>query len=364
MQDRIDHNDVAYLIQQGFEPKGWIPGAIAENGKINPQVTKAYLGGTRFASVFSSKPKYYETTTGHWRPLSEITVYQGNKKILLNDKWRNASSRYIDWLQKRQTLLGSELLLPTPFGMKYSQYYARPELSVGLTTTTVYPDPNVETTTVDGHAVHDPNSSNWATVHDATASSLAFDDITLLDLRAEYRSGPEYVIARIITLFDTSSIGGDTISSATLSLYRNNASGAYTNGDNDGDDFVTVVQSNPASNTAVATGDYDQVGDAITNPTEGVDTGNRIDLSTMTTDQYYNWSFNSTGIGWVNGSGVTKLGVREGHDVINSAITASITTRNRILFSSAEETGTTQDPKFVVVHTAAASSFIPKVIMF
>jgi len=68
--------------------------------------------------------------------------------------------------------------------------------------------------------------------------------------------------------------GGDTVSSATYSLYVN----SVDNGDNDGDDYIVVVSSNPASNTGMALGDYSLMGTTALS--------NTIDLSSMSTGAY------------------------------------------------------------------------------
>lgn len=242
-------------------------------------------------------------------------------------------------------------------------FSAVPVVSGGLrgTTTTVYPDPDVETSTVDGFA-GDNSSSDWNTVHDAAGNQSKDDgDPTFVETGID--SGGTYRIRRGIFLFDTSAIdAGDTISATTLSLYGN---AGTLDQDNDGDDFIAIVTSNPASNTAIANGDYDAVGDAIDNPTEMHDAGARIDLGSFNTSGYNDFAFNATGIGNVTKAGITKLGAREGHDIIDSAYSGSTNTRNRAAIQSADASGTTTDPKLVVVHAAAgASTFIPKVIMF
>ncbi len=135
-----------------------------------------------------------------------------------------------------------------------------------------------------------------------------------------------------------------------------------TNTDNDGTDFLTVTQTSQATHTVLANADYDQCG-AISNPTEGVDSGQRKDITSVTTSAYLIFTLNSTGMGWIKKSGqasactattgVTCLGVREGHDVTNSAIISGfdVVAENLVSLSSSEHTGTSQDPYLSVTYS-------------
>ena len=116
------------------------------------------------------------------------------------------------------------------------------------------------------------------------------------------------------------------------------------NGDNDGDDYIAVVSSNPTSNTSAAVGDFSLFGTTAYS--------NTIDLSSMSTGVYVDWTINATGLAAINTSGITKFGFREGHDIINSAYAGAYDTVNSIITYAAEQAGTTKDPKLVVVHTS------------
>lgn len=234
-----------------------------------------------------------------------------------------------------------------------------PVIGSGLrgATTTVYPDPDPETTTVDGY-IQNFTSTSWDTVHDAT-SGTAGDSNGALFIESGKLGAAEILIRRSIVLFDTSSITDtDTIDAVTLDVYPTD----LPNGDNDGDDFIAVVTSTPASNTAVANGDYDQVGDAVDNPTEQHDVGERKDLTSMSTGAYTAFTFNATGRGNIDKTGVSKFGLREGHDIIDSPYAGANSSRNRLQCSSADNAGTSQDPKLTVTHSAGGATFTPKSI--
>ena len=214
---------------------------------------------------------------------------------------------------------------------------------VGNTTSTFYPDAHPESTSHDAMMASYTRSS-WATAHDDTEAQYINDNYAGPD-RFVYsgKDGANFKIVRFQTLFDTSPIGSDTVSSATASLYVN----LVNNGDNDGDDYIAVVSSNPASNTGMALGDYSLMGTTAYS--------NTIDLSSMSTGGYVDWTINATGLVAINTSGITKFGFREGHDIINSAYAGADDTVNSIVTYAAEQAGTTNDPKLVVVHSAPTS---------
>ncbi|MCA9325727.1 hypothetical protein KDA23_06760, partial [Candidatus Saccharibacteria bacterium] len=335
MQHLVDHNDLAFIYEKGFRPKGFAPCPRSSDGHINPQVTRLYLGDNQFVSVFHVKPVYYETITGHWRPLSEVTVHHGNRKIILHpDALSKMSPRFMRWLQLRQRILGTELL--------FDSIGIQPRHMVFSTTSTFFPDPNAETTTVDGYSMYSSNS-NWNTVHYATDGTSADDSSESLDSRTEYRFNGQWYICRVITLFDTSSLpDSDTISAASLTV--EDTANSYQNMADTTNCFHAVVQTQAtASNTAVGTADYDLVGDAIDNPTEAHDAGERLDTSGGVPGAGVDvtWDFNATGISWISKTGLTRLGIRSGEDITDTPGSQGTADRNRFMPYSADTAGTT-----------------------
>lgn len=216
-------------------------------------------------------------------------------------------------------------------------------------TSTFYPDPHPETNTIDGWVRN--FNENWATCHNAAIGWDINADAITINTRIGQGGGGSYEIRRSFVLFDISAIGTDEVSSATLGTYLVSTS----NGDNDGDDYMTVVQSSPASDTNLIIADYDQCG-AIHLPTEGIATGDRLDLTGLAIDQYYDFSLDSTGLGWVttarDGDGIIRLGMREGHDTQDHIYADGLGTYNSYACSSADEAGTMQDPKLVIEHSS------------
>jgi len=345
MTHAIDRNDLVYAEARARSRIiGARPAPLGGRGVINPHVTRFALADGTGLDVFHVKPVYYEDRAGFWRPLKEIAVHHGNRNIaLLPGAMERASWRFLAWLMKRQRLLGSRLSFRYPYGA----YWGIEPLELArLGTLTVYPDPAPETTTVDGYARN--QNAVWATCHDAATGSTANDTNATMLVESDNGGGANFIIDRAFALFDTSPLppNAAVLAGTMLSLYVT----AKVNADNDGDDWISTVQSSPASNTAITTADFDQCG-AVTGPTEG---SGRIDVGSISTSAYNDFMFNDVGKPWINKAGVTKLGSREGHDAGNSAAAGE----NRITSSTAEVAGTTQDPKLFVSY----SEFTGKVI--
>ena len=236
------------------------------------------------------------------------------------------------------------------------------EGKIGNTTDTFYPNANPKSTSVDGRIGATNQAVSWSTLQGASSQTDDVNDSNSssgeLYAVGRTRSSGNLDIVRAVTFFDTSAISsGDNIDSATMSLYVVTVLNQDTD---DGDDYIGLVQAKNGwgSATAVASGDYDQVGDQIDNPTQGA---TAIDLGSMTTSAYNDWTLNATGRGWIArsgetkpsgfvSSGITALGFREGHDIEDTGPLNS-NTSNSMFSSQADVTGTTQDPKLVVVHS-------------
>jgi hypothetical protein len=240
------------------------------------------------------------------------------------------------------------------------------EGKIGNTTTTFYPDAGTGGDSVDGSVAVDttlssPVLSGWNDIHDSPDTNGQLGGyFPSVDEPPAYNGIGNYthpagriMLSRSIFLFDTSALGTDTIDSATLSAYIT----TVNNIDNDGNDFISVVQCDLASTNNIVAGDFDKVGDTIDDPTEGVDSGQRKDMSSISTSAFLDFTLNSTGIGWIQKSGVSQFGMREGHDIVDDPPTNfGGNDYNSIIPRFADYTGTTSDPKLVVEHTAASSS--------
>ncbi len=209
----------------------------------------------------------------------------------------------------------------------------------------------------DGFVTNFANPSTWAAAHDASVGSDA-DKTSVYFEVGNVVSGTLIIIERAFIPFDTSAIpGGSTVSSSSLTMTQLGTGG---DADNDGDDFFTVLQTTQPSTSALTTSDYNDVG-ATSSPTEGSD---RLDLSTNAASKVWFFTLNSTGRGWIatngtpstcgGGTGITCLGMREGHDIVNSSIANGAF--NYVDFSSSETALLANKPTLTVIYSAGGGS--------
>lgn len=191
----------------------------------------------------------------------------------------------------------------------------------------------------DGSIFH--QNANWNTLHDATTGTTEYS--TAPNDTALARSGltAVYQINRGFIPIDTSGIpDGDIVTEAKLYIYCE----VKQNGDNDGDDFITIVKTDQPNPTTLTTADFNNCG-ATDNPEEGTDT--RVDIGDITNYAYHTWDLNTAGKSWVKttaGDPYTMLGLREGHDVLDHPYAGAGYTRNEIKTRYSEYTGTGSDP--------------------
>ena len=201
----------------------------------------------------------------------------------------------------------------------------------GNTTSTIYSDSG------DGFVGY-TTSSSWSTTRGAaTGTSASHTGSTVTDRGAgSYFSGSTYKIYRDFYSFDTSAIGGDTIDSATFTIYAKestNSAGVGT---------VELVEGTQASTTSLATSDYNAIGSTIYAPHVAIADSTQSDRT---------WTLNATGEAAINGSGTTKMSLRTSLDLDNTT-PVDTTLETNVLVAHSDYTGTTEDPVLVVEHTA------------
>lgn len=219
------------------------------------------------------------------------------------------------------------------------------ELNLVATTTTVYPDPDPETTTVDGTASRISVDESFSTIRGGAGNSSS-DSSTLNapQLKESGTSGQWQWLRRGYALFDTSSIpDADSISATVFSLYGSSAA-------NDvpltaAEAALSIVSGVPASNTAIVDADY-----AIANFGSSKYCTDYA-YASFSSVAYNDMTFNATGIAAVSKTGVTKLGFRYAVDVDNGSPTSNGNLdASAYTWLSADNAGTTNDPKLVVTH--------------
>lgn len=225
-----------------------------------------------------------------------------------------------------------------------------------MPTYTFYPDPSSETTSVDGRTTRDSTGAGaaWNLVRGAIGNTSNDTASTIVvRIQADTTSNQYTLMNRGIFVFDSSAItDSDTITDATVSLYSTAVSDVMSQS-------VGLTNAATASNTVVDSPDY-KTNETYT--TRYCDTD--IDLGSITTSAYNAFALNATGLAAISKTGVTKFGSKMSGDIDNSEPTWSTGANCTVTWSSADNTGTSQDPKLVVNTTAAgASTFVPKIII-
>lgn len=228
------------------------------------------------------------------------------------------------------------------------------ELDFGFSTLTAYPDAGTGATTVDGTVSRIVASETWATIiaGAGTNVSASSDPLNPVRISASSTSNQFSRCTRSIFTFDTSGIGaGQTISAAIFSL-----NGTAKQDDLSTTPDINVYGSTPAANNSLANADYGQTGSSAY--------ATAITYGSWSTAGYNDFTFNGTGIAAISTSGVTALATRNAnYDV--AAVQPNWVSSNVSSFTCnfADAAGTSTDPKLVVTYSAA-STFVPKTIMF
>jgi len=223
---------------------------------------------------------------------------------------------------------------------------------VGNTTSTFYPNADAESTSVDGTARRNGITDQGFTALRAGTGNTSVDAVAdYLTVQISSLSTTDFwtTIGRSFFLFDTSAIpDGDTISSATLSLYGSTAPTNDSTLLNATDRVVHVVAATTASNTAIANSDFEGT-NGNTTSFGSKDPGS--DFSSWSTSSYNDFTLNASGIANISATGVSKFGTRFEADRADSLTSSWQASKNALIWNYfADQTGTANDPKLVVVH--------------
>lgn len=226
-----------------------------------------------------------------------------------------------------------------------------PELSFGFDSLTAYPDPNPETTTVDGQVGYSAEYQTWTYVRDKTSGSTNPSAATGYVVQGEKLSNDYdyHGISRCVFLFDTHLLtSGANISAAVFSV-MSGVDCDLTETANPAN--LALVSSNPASNTNLVGADYNKANWGTTrfatDYTAAAFWANR--------NNYSNMSLNASGIANINKAGISKFGIRASNDLDNNAPIH----RSFVIGYFADYTGTSNDPKLVVTYTISAGAKVP-----
>jgi hypothetical protein len=176
--------------------------------------------------------------------------------------------------------------------------------------------------------------SSFALVRDGTTGTSASPSATA-GVAGVYKPAGNWYIYRVFFPFDTSDLPDSaTILTASLTYWTNNI--AYQ--DNDAEAYLGLVQTSQASNITLSTDDYDAVGFS-----EGATS---IALDDLAVNNYNTMSLSGTGLGWINKTGFTNLGLLEGHDINNVALSGNYD--NEVEVEMSEYASTDHDPYLTI----------------
>ncbi len=196
----------------------------------------------------------------------------------------------------------------------------------------------------------------WDTAHDAVTALYVSYAATTFRIQSRKEAGAaNYTIRRGFFPTDTSALPDNAvISAATFYLWAD----SVINTDNDGDDWVNVVQTSQPDHTLLALADYDLCG-AVDNPTEGA---TRVAMTGISTVAYTTFALNATGLTWISLTDHTLLGMREGHDAIDSPVAEG--TNDVVTARASEYAGTANDPYLSVSYTTTSPVIFNKNVIF
>lgn len=191
----------------------------------------------------------------------------------------------------------------------------------------------------------DNNNATYATARSAGTGTSANSGNTSIDASIVSRSilfGGLYYSNRGFFPFDTSVLGsGATVTGATMGQYIEVSAVYNTNSDS-----LSVVQTSQASTSSLATTDFGSV--------TFTDGGSKTLASFSVANQYWTWTLNGTGLGWINKTGFTKIGLMSLNEINNTTPTGLNQLGGPWYFS--DNTGTSKDPYLTITYTTPVTT--------
>lgn len=215
-----------------------------------------------------------------------------------------------------------------------------PELQFGFDTLTAYPDPDPETSTVDGMVSIINANTTWTNILTLSGNAAYPSHAIRYMARAGSTStiNQYSTICRGIYLFAVNIGSESSISSAAFSWYNDfisNGLGNYT---------INCVTSSPSSNTNLISNDFTSFG--------STSLGTK-DLSDITAG-YSSIALNINGLNIISKTGITKLGTVSNWD-LGSGTPTWVNSRGSYEYTYfSDQTGTSNDPKFVITYSISS----------
>jgi len=211
-----------------------------------------------------------------------------------------------------------------------------------LDSTTFNPNANPESTSVDGLAARTTVNEAWATIRVGAGSyseDLEGANRELAYTQASATTDQYQKLYRSFFLFDTSALTtGAIISSAIISFYV----GATPDNALGSNGAIAIVNTTPGSNTAIQNNDYDS-------NTGTTQQATNINIASISSPAYNDFTLNATGLGNVNKTGITKFGGKLEKDRANTAPTWASAAAEGVVCNYADSAS--NKPKLVVTYT-------------
>lgn len=186
----------------------------------------------------------------------------------------------------------------------------------------------------------------WNSCHDGVEGDGVLDDYWLMQTGVSvgnFDPGGRLEIDRLFIPIDTTNIPLKAeIASASLRLFT-----IVKINDYNLNDWLTIVEADQASNSELNVDDYSKCG-SIFSPAEGTD--HRINFSEIEPGQWVSFKLNKIGLGWIKKNGITKLGIREGDDVVDALPVITGSQFNVIKFYSSEYEDESKRPYLEVTY--------------
>ena len=226
-----------------------------------------------------------------------------------------------------------------------------------MTTSTFFPDADIETNTVDGVTIRGGVTDIWADLRagagTSAADAAADDRITHLNMNA---ASQWTKMSRGVFTFNTGPTIGDSdsIDSSTLGLVATER----VQGIGGQSIRLVIFVTPPASETALASGDHV----ATRWGTAEQATDRTLAGLTVNSVDYNDWTLNATGLTNISKTGITKFGFRFVSDADNADPGGTGDRDSLGGVAMAEEIlAGDKRPKLTVTHTPV---FIPKAMVF
>jgi hypothetical protein len=230
---------------------------------------------------------------------------------------------------------------------------ACPQLNLGFDTLTKYPGSIGVDNPCDGYIQLDATNQTYANIIATTTASSTTNVVLGVTIQC-HLSNTNYFkqLTRSILCFDTSALtSGATISAAVISLKGNTKTSQLTNKPS-----YSIVSSSPASTSALATTDIDNVGNT---------SFAAVAYDSVSTSGYSDWTLDASGRANISKTGISKFGIRDSWDLAGTF--GGVWTSNsvcQIYWDSAATSGTSTDPKLVVTYTTGITQLCSETITF